>query len=445
MMTDFAALGLSAPILRALKAQQFTTATDIQARAIPPLLDGRDLIGLAETGTGKTAAFLLPLMDRLLANPKKQQAGRPRALILAPTRELAQQIGQAINVLGSFSKLRTTVIFGGAPFGKQLQALRGGLDILVATPGRLMDHSRRGSVSFDRTETFILDEADRMLDMGFIPDVTAIAKALPHGHQTMLFSATMNRAIDKLASTLLNDPVRIDIAQKVAVSQSVAHCVLHVSAGNKKALLKNLLTDESTGQVIIFTKTKHGADRLSRDLARDGLKTDAIHGDRNQSQRQRTLKGFREGRVDILVATDVAARGIDVPGIDRVINFDLPREPEAYIHRVGRTGRNGMEGRALSLCAPDDIALLRGIEKLLKSVITVDAEHAYHAEPQARGSDERGGPARGKKKSGGGFRSGGNGRPNGNGKPGGNGRPGGNTKPGGKRRRPQAGRPQRAA
>ena len=386
-MTNFKALGLSALLLRVLEKQGFATPTEIQAGSIPALIEGHDLIGLAETGTGKTAAFLLPIMERLIADPEKSaKPGKPRALILAPTRELAQQIGEAAGAFACAGHLKTTMIYGGAPMGKQLQKLRGGVDILVATPGRLMDHVKRDSIKFDDTTIFVLDEADRMLDMGFVPDVRAIARDLPRKHQTVLFSATMNNAVEKLARELLNDPVRVEIARKAAVSKAVNHQVLHVMQDNKKALLKSLLTNGEKGQVIVFTKTKRGADKLNREFARSGLKTDAIHGDRNQRQRQRTLNAFRAGKVDILIATDVAARGIDVPGIDRVINFDLPLEPEAYIHRVGRTGRNGSKGHALSLCSADDYGLLLDIERLLKTKITVDTDHAFNVEPPARAS-----------------------------------------------------------
>ena len=383
-MTDFNALGLSASLLRALEKQDFTTPTEIQAAAIPPFLKGRDLIGLADTGTGKTAAFLLPMLERLEAAPVNLEAGAPRALILAPTRELAQQIGEALNGFGASLALRSTVIFGGAPMHKQLAKLKAGVDVLVATPGRLMDHVRRGSVRFDQTGIFILDEADRMLDMGFVGDVKAISAALPKPHQTVLFSATINKSVEKLTKELLNDPVRVDIAREVSVSAQVQHSVMHLQREDRKALLINILKKSGYGQTIIFTKTKRGADKLSRDLAKTGLKTDAIHGDRNQRQRQRTLNNFRKGAIEILIATDVAARGIDVPGIARVINFDLPLEPEAYIHRVGRTGRNGATGVALSFCAPDDLSLLKDIEYLLKQPIMVDADHEFHQDPPER-------------------------------------------------------------
>ena len=384
-MTTFKALGLSAPVLRALEKHQFETPTAIQAQAIPALMEGHDLIGLADTGTGKTAAFLLPMLEKLLAEPINLHAGCPRALILAPTRELAQQIGQALAQFSGYIHLRSTVIYGGAPMNKQLNKLKSGVDILIATPGRLMDHVRRGSVRFDETTTFILDEADRMLDMGFVNDVKAISKALPKPHQTILFSATINKSVEGLTNTLLRDPVRVDIARKIAVSAQVDHCVMHADRDDKRKLLKKLLHAHEDGQSIIFTKTKRGADKLSRDLAKTGLKTDAIHGDRNQRQRQRTLNRFRTGAVDILIATDVAARGIDVPGIARVINFDLPLEPESYVHRVGRTGRNGETGIALSICSPEDIALLRDIEKLLKQKIRIDADHDFHIDPPAHG------------------------------------------------------------
>ena len=385
-MTSFEALGLSAPVLRALEKHDFTTPTQIQAGAIPPLLEGHDLIGLAETGTGKTAAFVLPMLDRLNAAPISLKAGAPRALILAPTRELALQIGDAFNMLNSGTRLRAGVVYGGAPMHKQLKALKAGVDVLIATPGRLMDHVRRGSVRFDETEIFILDEADRMLDMGFVNDVKTISKSLPTPHQTILFSATINKSVEGLTKILLNEPVRVDLARKASVSEQVEHCVMHLKTDDKKTLLKQILSNDQDGQTIIFTKTKRGADRLSRDLSNAGHKTDAIHGDRNQRQRQRTLTRFRSGSVDILIATDVAARGIDIPSITRVINFDLPLEAESYVHRVGRTGRNGATGIALSLCSPDDVGLLRDIERFIKQSITIDADHEFHIDPPARGA-----------------------------------------------------------
>ncbi|MGV6800504.1 MAG: DEAD/DEAH box helicase [bacterium] len=382
-MTNFAALGLSERLTRALTKINFTTPTEIQAGAIPPLLQHRDVLGLAETGTGKTAAFLLPLIDRLLEENYQPQRGQARALILAPTRELAQQIGQALRSFSGFARLNSAVIFGGAPYSPQIRALKGGLDILIATPGRLMDHVERGSVQFSATTTFILDEADRMLDMGFVPDVRAIHNALPQ-HQTVLFSATMNPAVERLTKELMHKPIRIQIAQETAVSKNVSHQVMHLMRDDKKEALKDILRQEQ-GQSIVFTKTKHGADKLSKQLSRDGFSTDAIHGDRNQRQRQRTLQAFRKGDVQILIATDVAARGIDVPGIARVINFDLPIEPDSYIHRIGRTGRNGQQGEAISLCPAEDMNLLRAIERLLDEKIKIIEDHDYYIEaPQYR-------------------------------------------------------------
>jgi len=385
-MSNFSALKLSAPLLRVLDSEGYKEPTAIQAQSIPSLLEGKDLIGLAQTGSGKTAAFVLPLIDKLSSEKPDYRKGRARALILAPTRELAQQIGTAVQTFSKSSKLRTAIVYGGAPFGKQLSQLKGGVDILVATPGRLMDHSRRGSVKFDATQIFVLDEADRMLDMGFIPDVREISAAIKKDHQTILFSATMNKAIEKLANELLTKPVRVNVTPKESVSPTIKHSVLHVSIPNKKLLLRDILENNPKGQCIVFTKTKRNADKISKELAKSGLKTDAIHGDRNQRQRQRTLNAFRNGKVRILVATDVAARGIDVPGIERVINFDLPLEPEAYIHRVGRTGRNGADGIAQSLCTPEDIGLLYDIERLLKAKIDIDVNQAFHQDPPERRS-----------------------------------------------------------
>ena len=383
-MTDFPSLGLHELLLRALEKHGFAKPTEIQAGAIPPLMDGQDLIGLAETGTGKTAAFLLPVLHRLLEEPAAPTPNAPRALILAPTRELASQIGDAMNTLSNFIHLRSAVVYGGAPMNKQINKLRAGVDILIATPGRLMDHQRRGSVRFDETEIFILDEADRMLDMGFIHDVQTIAGDLPSEHQTVMFSATINKSVEKLAKGLLKDPVRIDISKGVSVSEQVSHRVMHLRGEDKLALTKEILQEKITGQVIVFTKTKRGADKLSLTLYKAGLKCDAIHGDRNQRQRQRTLNRFRGGAIDILIATDVAARGIDVPGVAAVINYDLPLEPEAYVHRVGRTGRNGADGSAISFCTPGDIRLLKDIEHLLQQAIEIDADHAFHIAPPTR-------------------------------------------------------------
>ncbi len=384
--------------MHSLESQGFTSPTVIQAQAIPPLMSGKDLIGLAQTGSGKTAAFLLPLLNHLNKNQQKRLAGRPRSLILAPTRELAQQIGLAIRTLGGRAAIKSAMIYGGVSYQQQFKALKGGLDILVATPGRLMDHLERGSVSFDRAETLILDEADRMLDMGFVHDVNKIAALMPEPHQTVLFSATMSKQVKKLTADLLTDPVEINVAPKLAVSDTVAHSVMHLPADKKKDLLKEVLADPSVKQAIIFTKTKFGADKLSKILVKQGLKSDAIHGNRNQNQRQRSLDKFRAGKTRILVATDVAARGIDVPGIGHVINFDLPREPEAYVHRVGRTGRNEAKGKAISFCAPEDIGLLRAIEKLLKEPVQVDESHAYHTEPAKKARPKNARRARNKRK-----------------------------------------------
>ncbi|MEL7487181.1 MAG: DEAD/DEAH box helicase, partial [Pseudomonadota bacterium] len=329
---------------------------------------------------------LLPLLHKIFSTPIALDSGGCRALILAPTRELAQQIGAALTVLGARLNLKTAVIFGGAPYNKQLRKLRKGVDVLVATPGRLMDHAQSGAVQFEQTEFFILDEADRMLDMGFAPDVKTFVARLPERHQTVMFSATMNRSVERLAAQLLTAPERVTIAKSAAVSSLVKHSVLHVAATDKKALLQSILEndkDRQNAQTIVFTKTKHGADRLSRDLCRAGFSADAIHGDRNQRQRQRSLDRFRRGDTQILVATDVAARGIDVPGVARVVNFDLPMEPDSYIHRVGRTGRNGAEGVAMTLCTATDMKALRDIERLLKTAIDVDADHAFHVDPPA--------------------------------------------------------------
>jgi len=378
-MTDFAGLELAQPILRAIADEGYTTLTPIQGKSIPPLLAGRDLLGVAQTGTGKTAAFALPLLHRLAENAGQPRSRRPRALILAPTRELAGQIGDSLRTYGRHLRLRSAVVFGGTSIRPQIRTLAHGIHVLVATPGRLIDLMNRGHVRLDAVEVFILDEADRMLDMGFIRDVKKIAAALPERRQTMLFSATMPKSVQGLAGGLLSDPVRVEAAPAATTVEKVDQRVLFVPKDKKRALLGELLNDKGIERVLIFTRTKHGADRVARHLQHSGIQSDAIHGNKAQNARQRALMDFRCGRIRALVATDIAARGIDVEGVTHVINFELPNDPESYVHRIGRTARAGAAGIAISFCAHDERATLRDIEKTIRQSVPVIEDHPYHA------------------------------------------------------------------
>jgi len=378
-MTDFAGLKLAQPILRAIADEGYTTPTPIQVKSIPPLLEGRDLLGVAQTGTGKTAAFALPLLHRLAATGGKALPRQPRALILAPTRELAGQIADSLRTYGRHVPLRTAVVFGGLSIRPQITALARGVHVLAATPGRLIDLMNQGHVRLDRIEVFILDEADRMLDMGFIRDVKKIIAALPRQRQTGLFSATMPGSVQSLADSLLNDPVPVEATPTATTAEKVEQRVHFVAKDKKRALLSNLLNDKSLARVLIFTRTKHGANRVAEHLYNSGVESDAIHGNKSQNARQKALKGFRDGRIRALVATDIAARGIDVDGVTHVINFELPNEPESYVHRIGRTARAGMAGIAISFCDHEERAYLRDIEKIIRQRVPVIVDHPYHA------------------------------------------------------------------
>ncbi len=380
-MTTFDALGLSAPLIQLIEAQGFTEPTAIQTEAIPLLLEGRDMMGTAQTGEGKTAAYLLPVLHRLTQEGEATAAPIPRkplVLILAPTRELASQIGEALRQFSKGMRLYYTVIYGGTRFATQQKVMERGVQILVATPGRLMDHHRRGTVRLDKITTFILDEADRMLDMGFVDEVKEVAKIIPAAHQTIMFSATMNKGVRGLAATLLHNPAQIDVGKANSVATNVDHRVMRVRYPDKKPLLMHLLGREDVKRVLIFTRTKAMADTLTKDIVDAGHSADAIHGDREQSVRQQVLKDFRNGTTNILVATDVAARGIDVPDITHVINFDMPVEADGYVHRVGRTGRAGAKGTALSICTSGEGNLLRLVEQVIGQKVPVDADHPFH-------------------------------------------------------------------
>jgi ATP-dependent RNA helicase RhlE len=377
-MTDFTGFDLAQPLLRAIADEGYSSATPIQTMSIPTLLKGHDLLGVAQTGTGKTASFALPLLHRLSKKGTRPDSRKPRALILAPTRELAGQIADSLKSYGRHMHLRTTVVFGGVSIRPQIKILAQGVDVLVATPGRLIDLMNQRHVRLDDVEVFILDEADRMLDMGFIPDVRKIAAAVPKRRQTALFSATMPKSIQGLADSLLNDPVRVEVAPAATTAEKVEQEVLFVPKDKKRALISELMADEDIERVLIFTRTKHGADKVARHLDRCGVQSDAIHGNKSQNARQRALKGFRDGKIRALVATDIAARGIDVDGVTHVINFDLPNEPESYVHRIGRTARAGATGIAISFCDHEERGYLRDIERTIRQSVPVNEDHPFH-------------------------------------------------------------------
>jgi ATP-dependent RNA helicase RhlE len=374
-LTQFSDLQLSEPLLRALAAEGYESPTPIQARAIPSLLEGRDLLGIAQTGTGKTAAFALPILQRLAASPERPQRGTCRALILSPTRELAAQIGESFRAYGKFMKLSRAVVFGGVSLGKQIDILRGGVDILVATPGRLVDLIERKALSLAKVEIFVLDEVDQMLDLGFIHAIRKITGMLPEKRQNLFFSATMPKEIAGLAGNLLTDPVRVEVTPVATTAERVNQCVVHVDPANKAKLLAELLKDNNMTRTLVFTRTKHGADKVMKQLSAAGFTAAAIHGNKSQNNRERALAGFKAGKILVLVATDIAARGIDVDAVSHVVNYDLPHVPESYVHRIGRTARAGAEGSAIAFCTPDERPLLRDIEKTIRAQVPVK-EHA---------------------------------------------------------------------
>jgi ATP-dependent RNA helicase RhlE len=397
--SPFARLGLIEPLLRAVTARAYPAPTPIQARAIPLLLAGRDLLGIAQTGTGKTAAFALPMLQRLSERPVRPEPRRPRALVLAPTRELASQIAESFRTYGRALPLRCEVVYGGVGMQNQVRALQRGIDVLVATPGRLLDHMQQRHVDLSRIEILVLDEADRMLDMGFVRDVERILATLPKHRQSLLFSATMPTTVAALARNLLHHPERVEVTPPAATVDLVAQSVCFVSQAQKRDLLVHLLQDPEFARTLVFTRTKHGADRVQKQLAKSGIEAKAIHGNKSQGQRERTLGEFRSGKCQVLIATDLAARGIDVPEVSHVVNFDLPNIPESYVHRIGRTARAGREGIAISFCSPEEREFLRDIEKLIRQKMPVQkidgfaAAPLQHAEP-ARASHRRGGHAR---------------------------------------------------
>jgi ATP-dependent RNA helicase RhlE len=379
----FADLGLIEPLQRAVREEGYAQPTPIQERAIPILLEGRDLLGCARTGTGKTAAFALPILQRLVAHPPAR--GRAaRVLVLVPTRELAAQVGESFRNYGRHLHVAVAVVYGGVGQDPQVRALQRGVEVVVATPGRLVDLMGQGHARLGQVEILVLDEADHMLDLGFLPDVRRILAALPRQRQTLLFSATMPPPIAELAHGILVHPVKVVVTPEASTVETVTQGVHFLPRADKPAMLTRILSDPAVQRVLVFTRTKHGADRVARWLVREGIPTEAIHGNKSQNRRERTLHGFKRGRVRVLVATDIAARGIDVDDITHVVNFDLPNVPETYVHRIGRTARAGASGVAISLCDPDERPFLRDIEKLIKKSVPV-----LSGDPRARGDSNR--------------------------------------------------------
>ncbi|HET7371662.1 MAG TPA: DEAD/DEAH box helicase [Gammaproteobacteria bacterium] len=381
----FSSLGLSAELLRAVSEQGYDEPTPVQAQAIPVVLDGHDLLAAAQTGTGKTAGFTLPLLQRLMTAPfNGPRRGKPvRALILTPTRELAAQVGDSVQTYGKHLPLTAAVIFGGVNINPQIARLRRGVDIVVATPGRLLDHVQQGTIDLGHVDILVLDEADRMLDMGFIRDIRRILKLLPKQRQNLLFSATFSKDIRRLANDLLTQPKTVDVSPRTLTADRVNQRVHPVDKGRKRALLSHLIRDEQWGQVLVFTRTKHGANRLSRQLETDGIQAAAIHGNKSQGARTRALADFKDNRIQALVATDIAARGLDIDQLPHVVNYELPNVPEDYVHRIGRTGRAGSEGEAVSLVSIDEAKLLKDIERLLKRQLDRIVVDGFEPDPNA--------------------------------------------------------------
>ncbi|MBX3102588.1 MAG: DEAD/DEAH box helicase [Bacteroidetes bacterium] len=387
--------------------------TPVQAQAIPPVMEGLDLLACAQTGTGKTAAFSLPMLSLLLQDERPRKSRFPRALVISPTRELAQQIADNVRTYTRFCKVSHELVMGGVPFFRQVKALQQGRDVVIGTPGRMLDLIRKDILRTDDVQFLVLDEADRMLDMGFIDDIREIAQYIPGHPQTLLFSATMPPAIRRLADDMMTEPAYVEIQPEITTAQNVTQQLLHVRREDKQALLEMLLQDEAQGQTLIFTRTKAQADKLADKLNVRGYRSEALHGDIRQSRRLKVLKDFRGGYIRILVATDVAARGLDIKGVDHVINYDLPNEPETYVHRIGRTGRAGASGIAISFCDRSERTFLRDIERTIKQEVPVRADHPFAIEVSAERLNTQqgggGGGFRQKSYRGGGFRSGGGG------------------------------------
>jgi len=385
-MTDFSKLDLIEPLRRALLVEGYLEPTSIQAQSIPYLIAGRDLLGVAQTGTGKTAAFVLPMLQSLTATSLgPPQSGKPRALILAPTRELAIQIGDSIRLYGKFLYIKSTTIFGGVSKSNQIRVLERGVDILVATPGRLLDLINQKKLKLSNVEIYVLDEADRMLDMGFIADVQKITRQVPEQRQTLLFSATMPKTVTKLAGSLLKNPIKIKVQVKSPAAERIDQRVLFVEKSQKRNLLRTIFKDNQISRALVFTRTKHGANRVAKLLEQNNIRTGVIHGNKSQTARQEALRKFKKGNLRTLVATDIAARGIDFDDVTHVVNFDLPNSPETYIHRIGRTARAGAKGQAISFCDEEECEYLFDIEKTICKVVNVEVDHPYHAQHIADG------------------------------------------------------------
>ena len=388
IMSDFKTLNLSIKILDALDKKGYANPTPIQKMAIPHLLKGKDLLGIAQTGTGKTAAFALPILDNLIKSNHKVRPNHIRTLILTPTRELASQIADNIELYGRDLDLTHQVVFGGVSVNNHIKAMKKGFDILVATPGRLLDLVSQKHILFNQLEILVLDEADRMLDMGFINDVKKIISKLPKTRQTLLFSATMPKDIASLAQTILNNPARVEVTPQATTVEKIDQKINLVAQSNKKLLLKSILNKEEVKSVLVFSRTKHRANRIVEHVEKESITVAAIHGNKSQGARERALSGFRQGDIRVLVATDIAARGIDIPAITHVINYDIPADPESYVHRIGRTARAGREGIAISFCDSSELSLLKEIEKIIKFKIPVDETHPFHGVKASEESKE---------------------------------------------------------
>ena len=389
-LNGFAKLGITGALLKATQLAGFNEPKPIQIESIPAQLAGRDILGIAQTGSGKTAAFSLPILSKIMALGTKRRPKTARALILAPTRELAVQIEDTIKVLTKGAHVSTALVLGGVSRFSQVKKIAPGVDVLIATPGRLTDLVREGDLVLADTEWLVLDEADRMLDMGFINDVKRIAKATSRNRQTALFSATMPQEIAELAQGLLKDPIRVEVAPQSTTAAEIRQSIILARTKQKRQILAKMLADEAMTSVLVFARTKHGADRVVKDLDRDGFPAAVIHGNKSQNARQAALNGFRAGKVRILVATDIAARGIDVPGISHVVNFDLPDEAESYVHRIGRTGRNGANGIAVTLVDPSENSKLRQVERIIRMKLTIDADHLGEPDPVRPAGEPRG-------------------------------------------------------
>jgi len=374
----FEDLSIIDPVLKALRKEEYSTPTPVQEKAIPLILKRKDVLGSAQTGTGKTAAFAIPIIQHLYHDSRRNtEKPRTMALVITPTRELAIQIGESFSTYGRYTNIRNTVIFGGVKQGPQEVALRKGVDVLVATPGRLLDLINQGIITLKHIEYFVLDEADRMLDMGFIHDIKKIIALLPRERQSLFFSATMPNNIVKLSQSILHKPVKIEVAPQSSTADTIQQKVYYTNKADKKNLLVHIIKDEKIDQVLLFSRTKHGADKIARNLKKKNINAAAIHGDKAQNQRQKALEGFKAGKTRVLVATDIAARGIDIEKLSYVINYDIPNESETYVHRIGRSGRAGESGTAISLCEPEENAFIKSIEKLIKKKIPVVMDNPF--------------------------------------------------------------------